>query len=335
MDNSLEKMEKKRYNEPMVQHSGFRDSFLHYCLPCGEEDEKIGMICTTAGSVNVEPGVIYPPRRNEHPARYRTVAEGRILPDFNMIYVTEGEGIFISGGVTYRVKPGSIMLILPGLKHAYAPLPETGWREYWVGFRGGYFSTLLDKGCFSPARVFFETGLRDSIVSIFNQIFDEVGNRRPLYQLKTCALIMSLIAEVLTRECRKDQSGHYEEIVAKAKYLMESNACGEIDLPSISERLGISTSRLNEIFKNHTSMTPYQYYIHIKIHKAEILLEQGALPVKEVAYQMGFEDQYYFSRLFKSKTGVSPSDWRQYIDTRGAVNSWPERARVPSTDPSS
>ena len=60
-------------------------------------------------------------------------------------------------------------------------------------------------------------------------------------------------------------------------------------------------------------MTPYQYYIHIKIHKAESLLGQEGIPVKEAAFRMGFEDQYYFSRLFKNKTGVSPSDWKKVI----------------------
>jgi AraC-like DNA-binding protein len=60
-------------------------------------------------------------------------------------------------------------------------------------------------------------------------------------------------------------------------------------------------------------MTPYQYYIQIKIYKAENLLEQQDLSVKEVAHKIGFEDQYYFSRLFKNKTGVSPSEWKSFM----------------------
>jgi AraC-like DNA-binding protein len=293
--------------------NGTWDSFLHY-LPYSEEDEKLGMICTTAGSTNAQPGVVYPPRKNDHPALFRTVAEGRVLPEFQMVYITGGEGVFTFGDAAYQVKPGSIMLILPGIRHAYRPLPETGWHEYWVGFKGGYFSTLLEEGLFSPEHVFFEIGLHDSILSIFDQIFDEVRSQRPLYQLKACALIMSLIAEVLTRERRKDQPNYYEKIVAKAKYLMESNVYSEINLPSISEQLGISTSRLNKIFKTYTSMTPYQYYIHIKIHKAESLLEQDDTSVKEVAYRLGFEDQSYFSRLFKKIMGVSPREFRKNKD---------------------
>jgi AraC-like DNA-binding protein len=56
-------------------------------------------------------------------------------------------------------------------------------------------------------------------------------------------------------------------------------------------------------------MTPYQYFIDIKIYEAKMFLEQK-IPVKEVAFRLGFKDQYYFSRLFKSKTGVNPSCWK-------------------------
>jgi AraC-like DNA-binding protein len=296
----------------MAQNSAAKDLSLHY-LPYSEEDEKLGMLCTTAGSTMVQPGVVYPPRKNDHPAIFRTVAVGRVLPEFQIVYISAGEGVFTSGDQTYNVNPGSVLLILPGLKHSYHPLLETGWHEYWVGFKGAYFLGLIKEGHFSPYQVFFQIGLHDSILSLFNLIIDEVQAQRPLYQIKACAAILSLIAEVLTKDRRKEQLNSYQKTVEKAKYLMESNVFSAIDLSSISDQLGISTSRLNEIFKTYTSMTPYQYYIQIKIYKAESLLEQQDLSVKEVAHKIGFEDQYYFSRLFKNKTGVSPSEWKNYV----------------------
>ncbi|MDR1105043.1 MAG: AraC family transcriptional regulator [Treponema sp.] len=55
----------------------------------------------------------------------------------------------------------------------------------------------------------------------------------------------------------------------------------------------------------------YQYYIHIKIEKAQRLLEEKDVSVKEAAYRLGFDDQYYFSRLFKNKTGFTPAEWKR------------------------
>jgi AraC-like DNA-binding protein len=288
------------------------DSFLHY-LPYSEEDERLGMVCTTAGDSKIPPYTVYPPQKNDHPAVFRSVAEGRILPEFQLVYITEGRGVLKSEGKTWKVRPGSMMLILPEIKHLYKPDFETGWHEYWVGFNGSYFKRLLEQGILSREKVFFNTGLHDSILAIFNGIFDEIRTQRPLYQFKVCAGILSLISEMLAHERRRDQPSYYQKIADKAKYLMEKNIFGAINIAGISDQIGVSASRLNEIFKTHTGMTPYQYYIHIKINKASIILEEEDAPVQDVALRLGFDDPYYFSRFFKSKTGVAPSKWRKFV----------------------
>jgi AraC-like DNA-binding protein len=289
-----------------------RGPFWHY-LPYSEEDEKLGMVCTNVGSMEVPPNTGYPPYKNEHPALFRSVAEGRVLPTFQIIYITAGAGTLEVGETTYALKPGSVFILLPGMKHRYQPVFETGWYEYWVGFQGEYFTKLQEKGILSRDRIFFEAGLHDFMVSTFNQIIDEVKTQRPLFQLKACSLIVSLLAEILTRERRKDQPNSYQKIVEKTKCLMETNIFSALSLPDIAEQIGVSTAKLNEVFKTYTSMTPYQYFIHIKILKAESLLEQKDVSVKEVAHSLGFEDQYYFSRLFKQKTGIAPSDWNKLL----------------------
>jgi AraC-like DNA-binding protein len=285
--------------------------FLHY-LPYSREDEKLGMVCTNAGSVEVPPGTEYPPRKAEHPFHFRSVATGRILPEYQLVYITRGRGTFSAGEKTWNAEPGSAFLVLPGLKHRYRPDTETGWHESWVGFKGSYFNKLAREGFLAEEHIFFTLGLNDFVTGLFDRIFDEVRRQKPLYQMKACSAVLALLGELLSRSRRQDQPDAYEKIVEKAKYLMASNIYGALNLPSIAGQIGISTSRLNEIFKQFTSMTPYQYYIHIKIHKAGDLLTQEDLSVKEAAWRMGFEDQYYFSRLFKNKTGIVPSEWKKY-----------------------
>jgi AraC-like DNA-binding protein len=289
-----------------------RGGFLHY-LPYSEEDEKLGMVCTTTGNIKIAPNTIYPPRKIEHPVIFRKVAEGRILPEFQILYITEGEGVFTTGDTTYTVTPGSMLLLLPGIKHRYKPVYEIGWHEYWVGFNGAYFQRLLQQNILSKENVFFEIGLHDYILTIFDRIFDEVTAQRPLFQFKACVEVFSLISEMLTHERRQKQPNNYQKIVDKAKCIMESNIYNVINLPHIADEIGISTSRLNEIFKTYTSMTPYQYFIHIKILKAESLLEQEDASIKEISFRLGFEDQQYFSRLFRKKTGITPSRWKKFI----------------------
>ena len=284
--------------------------FLHY-LPYSKEDEKLGMVCTTVGTQNITPGTVYPPFKEKHPTPFRSVAESRVLPEYQIIYITEGKGIFSAAGNTWDVMPGSMLMILPGLKHWYKPVKETGWKEYWVGFKGSYFNKLTREKFLSEDRPFFNIGHSDYLTSIFKRIFDEVKSQKPLYQMKACSGVLTLISEMLSRSRRQEQPDFYQQIVEKAKYIMESNIDGAINTPSIAKQIGISTSRLNEIFKQFSSMTPYQYFIQLKIHKAEELLSEENIPVKEAAWRLGFDDQYYFSRLFKHKTGIAPSDWKR------------------------
>jgi AraC-like DNA-binding protein len=287
-------------------------TFLHY-LPYSEEDERLGMVCTTAGKYEVPPYSAYPPRKNEHPPVFRTVAEGRVLQEFQIVYITKGKGVFHAEGITRETRGGDIMLILPGMKHAYKPDYETGWHEHWAGFTGDHFRRLMEKGILSKERAFFHTGLSDMLMATFNNIIEEISEQKPLFQMKACAGIFSILAETLSSERRKDQPNYYQRLTNWAKSLMEQNVLGTIDVPSIACQIGISASRLNDMFKKYTGMTPYQYFIQIKINKAESLLGDEDISVQYAAAKLGFEDPYYFSRLFKNKTGISPSKWHDFI----------------------
>jgi AraC-like DNA-binding protein len=90
-----------------------------------------------------------------------------------------------------------------------------------------------------------------------------VSSQQPFYQVKACANIFLLLSEILTHEPRKDQSLCFskQQIGEKVKYLMEAHTCKEIDISTIARIIGIITSRLNDIFKAYTSMTPDHRFI--------------------------------------------------------------------------
>lgn len=287
------------------------DNFYKY-LTYSEEDLNWKMVCTHAGSTEIKPGTVYPPNIENHPQAYRSVATGRTLREYALIYITKGRGKFTSQGQEYTVIPGTIIFLFPGIKHAYKPDIEIGWDEYWVGFKGEYIDSLYDEGVISSTQPVFYVGLHEVIMSHFHTIFDRTRKQKPCYQMRTSANIMMLLAEIISYDRNKEQSSHSDSLIEKIKFLFEQNLYGTIELDEIAEKLRLSSSYLGELFKSYTGMTPYQYFLHLKVNKAKEMLEIGELSIKEIAYKLAFEDQYYFSRLFKKKTGVPPSKWTVY-----------------------
>ena len=286
--------------------------FFRY-LTWSDEDEKWQIVCTDAGHSEVGPRTSYPPNKGGHPKLFTSVAVGRTLAEYQIIYITKGRGIFETSNRTHVIVPGSIMVVFPGVPHFYKPEYEVGWTEYWVGFKGPHADSLCQQGFLSPEKPLYEVGLQNSLLAIYTQIFELVQSQQPLFQIRASSLVLSLIAEILAHERKAVQYTHSEQLVEKAKFLMEENIYGEINLNGIGDMLGVSTSHLNAVFKSYTAMTPYQYYISIKIRKAKELLEREDLAIKEVAFRLGFDDPYYFSRLFKKKTGISPSRWSSFV----------------------
>jgi AraC-like DNA-binding protein len=97
--------------------------------------------------------------------------------------------------------------------------------------------------------------------------------------------------------------------VQKAKFLLADNVDSHLDIAWLSRSVGLGYSRFRQMFKKYTGVSPYQYFLDLKITRAKELLQTRQHSVKEIAHMLSFDDPYYFSHLFKKKTGHPPSEW--------------------------
>ena len=100
--------------------------------------------------------------------------------------------------------------------------------------------------------------------------------------------------------------GHYERI-------LDENLYDNINLDTIAEKLSFSKTYIKSVFKKHTGTTIIQHYIDLKIAEAKKLLSQNKYTVTEIAFMLNFNSVHYFSRQFKCRTDMSPTEYIESI----------------------
>ena len=99
-------------------------------------DRDWGLTVCSVGHQRISPGEDYPPRKHNQEYMFDP-EQGRILPEYQLLYIVEGKGIFRTGSAgDMKVAAGDMFIIFPGEWHSYMPDPDTGWNEYWIGFEG-------------------------------------------------------------------------------------------------------------------------------------------------------------------------------------------------------
>jgi len=282
-------------------------------LPTSEEDEKWGLWVLNAGSGRINRLEDYP--HADHPVHhYFNWKNGRVLQEYQLIYITRGEGSFESANCKKTtVGEGTVLLLFPGEWHRYRPDAATGWDEYWVGFNGQIMQGLVARGMFYPEKPFLKIGYNDPMVRLFDEILDNTREERASYQPTIAGAVMHLLGSAYSaaRQLQFQRQDMVELTVSRARLLLRENICNDMPVERIAEELQVGYSWFRKAFKAYTGMAPGQYLIQLRIEKSKELLTGTALSIKEVAYELNFDSSFYFSRLFKEKTGMTPNQYRR------------------------
>ena len=248
-----------------------------------------------------------------HPNRYYfDWCQGRTLDEFQLIYVANGQGVFESAAISPTlVEGGTAFLLYPGVWHRFKPSPETGWEEFWVGFRGHYAEYLMRQECFSPQRPLMRIGFRAELLNVFTRLTDTLKYEGIAYQQIATCQIIQLLGLVYTSALMGDTSRtQREQLVHQVRYQIQGNWEKDINFETLAKEKNVSYVWLRKAFKEVMGVAPGQYHLNLKIEKAMQMLRETNLSISEIAYQTGFESLFYFSRIFKKKIHVSPSEFR-------------------------
>ncbi len=280
-------------------------------LLVNEKDRKFGLTVNTVGFQPIPPYTLYP--STEHPSSYYFNPEkGRVLSEYQIVYISKGKGIFSSDSTKKtNITKGQVMFLFPGQWHTYQPLKETGWNEYYIGFEGKIIDKIAANGFISSENQILNVGVNEDLVHLFSTAIKVAKEDKTGAQQYLAGIVFNILGTILSlAQNRNFESKESAQKIERAKVIMIENIYKDIDIKGIASNLGISYSLFRKAFKEYTGYAPAQYIQELKLRKAKELLAETNNSVKEISYELNFSSYEYFLSFFKKRVGHTPMEYR-------------------------
>ncbi|GEP89165.1 AraC-type DNA-binding protein [Chitinophaga terrae (ex Kim and Jung 2007)] len=236
---------------------------------------------------------------------------------YTLLYVAHGKGWLETAQQKSAFKANQYLLI-PGYTAFHAwPSAEAPWRMYAVQFSGllaadiyNYLGTALKPHTIPPL-----VGRNAQFDDILHHL-DLMNNiENLLYANFRFYSFLGTFRLTVFNYMKKGA----ENIIEQCIQIMKQKLDQHLTLADLSQATCLSASYLSAIFKEKTKYSPIQLFTSLRMQKASQLLKSTRLSVKEIAGEMGYPDQYSFSRSFKSVMGLSPKTFREKLEQPGKM----------------
>lgn len=288
------------------------DKRFYKYLTVGEEDKHWGIYVTGAGHIQIPPNTEYP-LVDDPSHHYFHWAVGRRISEYQILYITRGQGTFESErSGSCRIGTGDAFILFPGIWHRFRPDESTGWDEYWVEFDGNLIRHYHDRDFLSPENPVIKAGIEEAIAKNYLSIIKLIRDEKPGFQYIASGMLLQIVGQLMAfKKYQVFEGRNIETQIRQAKLFIMENLHLSISQEDLAKKIGLGYSLYRKKFREYTGVPPAQYHIQLRINKAKDLLITTSESFKELALELGFESTDYFFRLFRQKTGFTPSEFRE------------------------
>ncbi len=234
-------------------------------------------------------------------------------PYYHWIQTAKGEGTITIGGKTTNIPPHTGVLLFPRIPHSYETVSDI-WETQYLTFGGPAVEGILASiGIREPAvfRWQPEAPLSSFIEKLLDRLESETDVLGLAVSSETYRFLITLSRYALYGN-RTASAGNLDKIRTIVEWMESHYEDPGIGLKDIASVLPVSGRRLNAVFQETFGLSPYAYFIHLRIRKAkEMLIASSSVTVKEVAQKVGFRDTSHFVATFRKHVGMPPEQFRK------------------------
>ena len=235
----------------------------------------------------------------------------RDFPFYCLEFVARGRGALTINGRTGALLPGTVFTYGPGVEHVIATDADNPLIKYFVDFTGRKARQLLEDHGVAVGMV-VQINAPDAILHVFDELIANGAAARrfgPQICVTLVELLVLKIADMQTTETHY-QTGAFTTYQT-CQVFMRDNYLRLHTLDGIAEACHVNKAYLCRLFQRFDNQSPYRYLMQLKMREAAKRLQKRESLVKQIAYELGFADQFHFCRVFKSVFGLSPAAFKR------------------------
>jgi len=227
-----------------------------------------------------------------------------------LLYCTEGKGVIKLEGRETQIHPNTFFIIPRNSPHHYQSSIEDPWTIYWVHFKGKK-ADLIYARCLERKRTDnLSIPYTTSRIETFNEIYHLLEQSyHPLVMEIINIKLLEFIASFIYYE-QINPAVLEDDAITHSIRFMKENIRQLFTVESLARQQNLSVSHYTRLFKTKTGYTPIQYFNQLKIQLSCQYLYFSDRKIKEICNEIGFVDQYYYSRLFRKLMGISPAKYK-------------------------
>lgn len=242
------------------------------------------------------------------PPRYHY---GPVVRDnYVLHYIVDGEGFLRMNGRDFSVTAGQAFITPPNELIYYEADRYEPWHYIWIILNGHKVVELLRQaGITRETPIYAPSSPCPQIEQCMQTLLRHHKN-----EYECMGTLYHLFHFMIQNAPRQPQTGSQEEetllCIQKVIHYISRKYAEPIQIQDLAEYCGLNRSYLTRLFKDATGYSPQEYLILCRLNKAKKLLETTELPIQHIACSVGYKDSFAFSRLFKKKSGLSPTAYR-------------------------